>query len=105
MYLAIGRAQKAQKELLEIEKTQKEILARGDATEMEGVVAKISALEKVFGATADRLSKLDDFIKEGLARNDLNKRQLPDLETLWDEQARAGMSVKSARELRSRFMK
>ena len=103
MYRTIDRSIQAQKELKELEKGKEDLLKESDPARRGAVVQRLRAIEARLGVCAEDFAKLDDYVKEGLARPDLSPRQIPDLETLRDEAARAGMVIKQARELRSQM--
>jgi hypothetical protein len=101
MYRTINRSKRGQKELVELAKDKGEILQRNDPAEKEKVRKEIKKIEESFAACQQELSRLEDYLKKGLTREDLSAKDIPDLETMREEASLIGQAMRTARDLRS----
>jgi hypothetical protein len=103
LHRLISRSSKIQKELAELEKGKDALLQRNDGGEKERTRQQIKKLEEDLGEIQEKFAALYDYVKDGLADPNVGVREIPDLEMLTEEQAKAGMVGKQARELRSQL--
>lgn len=81
---------------------QKETLQNSpDPSVRKGAIARLKELADDFGTLAEECGLLEDYVKKGLEKPELTANEIPDLEPLREESAKATMGLKQARELRS----
>ena len=103
MYRAMDQQTKAQKELKEIKFQLDQILGQNDAELRTKTRARIEGLKQKFAALRDKLNELNDYIKKGLAREDLSPKVIKELDELRDEASKAQMGFKEAGNLRQQI--
>lgn len=101
MHRAMEGLKKANKELGELKVLRNEILQRNDPAEKAKVRARVSELKNQCAAYRDKLNSLDDYIKKGLARDDLSPKVIKELDDLRDDSSKAQMSMKEAQQMLS----
>jgi hypothetical protein len=99
MHRAMEGLKKAQKEMGEIKTLRDEVLKRNDAAEKEKMRARVKELEGMFAGFRDKLNGLDDYIKKGLARDDLSPKVIKELDDLREDSSKAQMSMKEAKQI------
>jgi Mg2+ and Co2+ transporter CorA len=102
MYRAMDQQTKAQKELKEI-KFQLDAILGQDAGVRTKTRARIEELKQKFAALRDKLNELNDYIKKGLAREDLSPKVIKELDELRDEASKAQMGFKEAGNLKQQI--
>ena len=103
LYTTIDVWRSAQREVQNISKTRGEILQRNDADEKKRSRDTIENSFGVLTRAAQAFSDLDDYVRKGLAREDLTSDLLPDLATIQDEAALVGQTIRMARDLKAEF--
>jgi hypothetical protein len=103
LYNTIDAWNKMQEEIQKLNEERAAILQRKDAAEFKKVRTRLEELSAALGKTAERLSGLDDYVKEKLARDDIGPRQVQDLETLRDTLALVQQAMNSVRQMRADF--
>jgi hypothetical protein len=103
LHTTIDAWRSAQREVQNISKTRGEILQRNDAEEKKKARATLQDSFGVLTKAAQAFSDLDDYVRKGLAREDLTSDLLPDLGTIQDEAALVGQTIRMARDLKAEF--
>jgi len=103
LYTTIDAWRSAQREVKSISRTKGEILQRNDADEKKKSRDTIENSFGVLTRAAQAFSDLDDYVRKGLAREDLTSDLLPDLGTIQDEAALVGQTIRMARDLKAEF--
>jgi hypothetical protein len=103
LFTMINRWHEARKEIQTVEKTKAEILQRNDAEEKKTIRERIAKIQTDLGRIAEKIAALDDYVKDGLARQDLTTKEIPDLEPLRDEQALVLQTINQIRRLKADF--
>jgi hypothetical protein len=102
LHAALDALHRSQEELAQLERTKGEIQGRG-AAERERTGKRLLELKSALEATKDKLSKLEEYVKKGLARDDLTPEQLPDLGLLREGATAAGQAAGRVEELMDSF--
>jgi 7-keto-8-aminopelargonate synthetase-like enzyme len=105
MYRTMDSLSKAQKELKEIKIRRDELLAeaQADPAVRAKTRARIQVLAEKFTALRDKLNELNDYIKKGLAREDLSPKIIKELDELREEASKAQMGFTEAGRLKQEF--
>ena len=104
LHAAIDASQQAQKDLSSLEKRKKEIQGReADEKEKQGAEARLAEIQSALEKARGQLSKLEEYVKKGLARDDLTADQLPDLGLLRDAASDLSQAAGRAEELMRGF--
>jgi hypothetical protein len=103
LYNTIGIWTTTQEAIQKLNEERADILKRKDPEEFKKVRGRLEELTATLGKTAERLSGLDDYVKEKLARDDIGPKQIQDLETLRDTLALVQQAMNSVRQMRADF--
>ena len=95
------RVQTVHDELKKLETTKADVQGSTDGAVRGNAISTLKRIEADFAAFAEECLKLEDYVKKGLAQDEISSTQIPELEPLREESTRAMMGRQQARALRS----
>ncbi len=101
MNRTVEASRKARKDLLEMEQAKAELGAATNAEEKDKAAKKVRQIEMTLKGLQEKFGKIEDYLKDGLAKDSLDPRQLPDIEVMREEANLVGMAIKQSLTLRA----